>query len=420
MPAKLQALDGDTSSYIFFSGDMTAYSDDSSVFDFDITDTSGESFWYGLWDYSSIALEEDLSTVSYDSDSDTYSVSMVYSTSSSDGNVFANYMQQWDSTTEVLEIDSGSLSVINSTFLNTVSDEVYLKVEWSGSASGSGSVTDVDGTDTYDVSINSYSTDSYDLYFFTPPSSTNQAYTYTITQDDTDVAVIDTSDSFSEVVAAFEAGVEALEDSGDAGSEYLEAVIDIVEGVLESAAAETAADLLLSDKDTLLADLQEALDLLNTLSLDDYDADSLFSLELSAATDVDLENGNYLDDGDAIMSFLFDSIAVDNEDEDFLEEAIRYALIESADASDSYAVNYDLSDDDIDSLIDLLNLSVDEDNGGVDTQGAFELTINFDEDTAIAYLEGEITDPTIVPEPGRAALLMGLLGLGMLICRRRL
>lgn len=407
----------DSGTYIFFSGDLDSSSTTSGdgfvITVDDDDDDDDDPYWLAVWDYSSMTLEEDLSSVSYDTDTDTYTVEMIYSTTSTTGNVFANYIQQEDSTTEVLTYQSASLSVINSTFLNTVSDTLYTRVHWKGTADGDGSIDVSSGEAVYDVTINSYTVDSYAIDFYLPSSTASQAYTYEINQLSDEVLALSSGALDTSLENAILDALDALEDSDSVGSDYLEAMFDAMIGELEDDVAEAAAAFFLSDKDDFLTDLQEVIDLLNSITFNDS---TFFDLAIEDTTDYEVLTG---DIGDYVMTFNFNTFSVNvtsdgvtstisnevtNADNlDFLEEAVKYALIEPVDIS-PFTADYSLDSSDFESLVDILNVSIDEEYDGYETAGTFYIDLESDDSDEIT-ISGEITDPTLVDETSSSALL---------------
>ncbi|WOO41244.1 hypothetical protein [Rubellicoccus peritrichatus] len=412
-PLHLNALSSDDASYVYFSGfeadvddplaSTNAFTeivedvdkiteDDGFIIDETLSDTS----WFAGWEYSTIT-GLDSSYIRYDEDNGEYEIVYFLKTSSDDSYVFASQLQQLTSWTTILElVESGGkqaqLETENFTFLKTLSDSVICRIYFKGSH--------------YD-SISDFSVD-----FFYPSGANVIAYTYTISDGTTDPLFVDDEDLFTEYEEDIIEGVDELEDSNT--NDSISTALSAIDDDAESAGTEALVELILQDKDTYLGELEAAVDALNDIQINIGDNDqeddvTVYDFTLEELTDYSMPTG-YIgirptdDIGIPVMSFDFDGLDVSSVDNiDLLVD-----MWDAAQDNDPQAetVNFTPTfyvDDDMDSLIDLLSLSIDEDDEGADTQGAYTIAIVF-EDTYNITISGKITDPSIVGAAGNYLL----------------
>lgn len=392
----LDALSTDDASYIYFSGSEASVSDllgttnsfsdivedvDSTTTDDDGNSTTNlsETSWFAGWEYSTIT-GMDSSYISYDSDNDEYEIVYFLETSSDDGNIYGSQLQQITSSTTVVEFtedgdDEASLAIENSTFLNTISDSIICRIYFKGS-----SATDVS---------------AFSIDFFYANDATVSAYTYTISDGTTDSISVDEESLFTEYEEDIIDQITELEDSDS--DDTVSTVLSALEDEAETAATEELIELILQDKDTYVGDLETVLEALNEIEIDVGDETeddvTVFDLSLEELNDYGVQTG---DVNLPIMYFDFDDLDVTSVDDTTVLSTLFDAAEDNGSTEETVTFTPDdITDDFMESLVDLLNLSIDEDDGGADTEGTYTTPLVVD-DTYTVTISGEITDPSFV------------------------
>ncbi|WOO41245.1 hypothetical protein [Rubellicoccus peritrichatus] len=401
---QLNALSTDDASYIYFSGSEAEVSDllgttnsftdivddiDTTTEDDDgnLSTTLSETSWFAGWEYSTIT-GLDSSYISYDEDNDEYEVVYFLETSSDDSNIFGSQLQQITSSTTVLEFtedgeDEADLSIENSTFLNTISDSIICRIYVKGSSA----------SDVSDFSID----------FFYPVDATATAYTYTISDGTTNPLSVTEEDLFTEYEEDIIEEIDELEDSDSDGT--TSAVLSALEDEAETDGTEALIELILQDKDSYVGDLETVIEALNEIEIDvgdeTEDDTTVFDLSLEELNDYGVQTG---DVNLPIMYFDFDGLDVTSVDDTTVLSTLFDAVDNNGSTEETVTFTPDdITDDFMESLVDLLNLSIDEDDGGADTEGTYISPLIVD-DTYTVTISGEITDPSIVGAAGNYLL----------------
>lgn len=372
----------DDATYIFFSGSgatVSNASDASETFT-DISDDSSAA-WIGGWEYSSIEGASGLSYASYDSDTDEYEVTLTYLTSGD--NILGMEVQQMEDTTPELEYTDGDDTkdtqwFDNSILLNSIHDEVICSIYFKGS-----SANDVSA-----FSINYYNaSSSVDAYIY----KINNGVTESITTDDESTYAGYQNELLDQLVDIYS---DLTGDTSDTSSDIHIAFFDVLEfkTTTDTTAYEELVEFVLLDYDDKLDYGTEVTDELNEIYVTVDDVETLV-YDLSIGDFIDYESTNT--DSVAIMSFSFDDLDVSSVD----NTTLLTTLFDAAETYGTSATETQFtadapSDDDMASLVDLLNLSIDEDDDGANSQGTYTIAISTDDYDAT--ISGTITDPSLV------------------------
>ncbi len=400
-----------SASTMFFSGTVDTISDSTEVGDstFEII-TADSQTWVAVWDFSSMTFLEDYSLWSYDSDTDTYEAELYYETSSTDGFVFANMVQQVDSEVKFVTIsdDGGYVAVENSTYLNTLSDSLIVRVYWKGTVGGVPVVELISSKITVDLSNATYTTDDYFIQFYQPANASSSAYTYRI-DSNSDVKIEVNSDGLNALLAYIVEAVSEVDSSSSISLETIEGTIDQLTGDIEDVASEIYASVLLSTKTEYYSTFNALLAILNDITVSDIPSavgtttgeGSLLDLSLTGLNDYSMDNG--LNEVYPLMDFKFDGLDLTSvNNASFIEKSVSYAIAKQGGSSKS--LDMSLSTGDFDSLTDLLDLSDDDADQGLASQASFNVTLA-PGNAYNVYISGTITDPSLVEDYQPSALL---------------
>ncbi|WOO41246.1 hypothetical protein [Rubellicoccus peritrichatus] len=383
---QLNALSTDDTSYIFFSGSgatVTNSSDATETFT-DISDDSSAAFIAG-WEYGSIEGASGESYASYDSDTGEYEATLVYLTSGD--NIFGMEVQQVEDTTPELEYTNEDDTkdtqwFDNSTLLDSLYDEILCSIYFKGSSA----------SDVSEFSVNFYNASSTTNIF---SYSINNGVTESITTDDESTYAGYQNEILDQLVDIY---ADLTEDSSDTSSDIHVAFFDVLEfkTTTDTTAYEELVEFVLLDYDDKLDYGTEVNDELNEIYVTVDDTQTLvYNLSIDDFTDYESTNTDSI----AIMSFDFVGLDVTSVDNTTLLDTIFDAAqtYGTSDTDTEFTADTPTGDDLtslMDSLVDLLNLSIDEEDDGADSQGVYTIAISTS--SYDATISGTITDPGLV------------------------
>lgn len=386
----------DEDSYIYFSGSGETSSGDTDVFS-DLADGDDVTYWISGWDYSSLT-GLDSSTAKFDSDSNDYVAEFYYESSSDSSNVFGTLIQAIGDQVEVeFTYDDDTTSTyltdyFDSTVASIFSDSIELQIYLTGSSKES--------IDSFRIII-VYSTDA-----------NLTATTYSVSNDTVTVDLSDYADSvddFDSLVSSYEEDIDEQLDSieSDASSSSDYGVIQILKGISsETSYTDEVVEFMLLDLDdqteaidSVLEEINEDVEIGLTMT---ESFDSTVSLvvpqdvfDLSSSTLYEFGDLSGTDDQTVLtITFLFGNLDPDSVDNTTLLDTLFSDAQEygTSDSETTFTPTA-LETEDIESLVDLMNLSVDEEDGGTDSQGYYFQDV--DDGTYRLDSDGSVTDPSI-------------------------